>query len=330
MKLINYPVGSTFGLNDIPDSVTAVGFEVENHENVSEKTDGYVFRRELLREILNYLRAPNGDAFFLSGPTGSGKTSGVTETLARLNWPCQEITANGRFEFQQLVGQFKLVSRNPGDPPHMEYVYGMLPIAMKYGHVLLINEIDLIDPAEISGLNDIIEGSPLVIPENAGEVIHPHPMFRIIATGNSNGAGDNSGLYRGVMAQNIAFMDRFLISNVGYIGPEAEEEILSKSVKKMPKKLRTKLVEVANAIRKQFLGESGTGLDGQLAVTMSTRTLVRWAILAMDFRQHPTPLQYAMDLSLTNRAAPEEAEAIRQIASGILGDQWLGTQPKGG
>jgi cobaltochelatase CobS len=326
MHIINYPIGETFGLNGVPDTLTTIGFEEGPHEQVPIATDGYVFRRELLRELLSFLKDPKGDAFFLSGPTGSGKTTGVTETLARLHWPCQQVTANGRFEFQQLVGQFKLVSRNHGEAPQMEYVYGMLPNAMKYGHVLLINEIDLIDPAESSGLNDIIEGRPLVIPENGGEVIHPHPMFRIIATGNSSGMGDTSGLYRGVMAQNIAFMDRFIVTKVQYIDAVDEEKILAQSVGKMPKKLREKLVEVANAIRKQFLGESGSGLDGQLSITMSTRTLVRWATLSFEFRQHPTPLQYALELALTNRAAPEEEEAILQIASGILGDQWLGVK----
>jgi hypothetical protein len=37
----------------------------------------------------------------------------------------------------------------------------------------------------------------LVIAENGGEVIRPHPRFRVFATGNSAGAGDSSGLYQG-------------------------------------------------------------------------------------------------------------------------------------
>ncbi|MFC1337403.1 MAG: AAA domain-containing protein [gamma proteobacterium symbiont of Clathrolucina costata] len=281
-----------------------------------------MFRREFMRELLNFLRDSDGDAFYLVGPTGAGKTSGVTEALARLNWPCQQITAHGRIELADLIGQFKLVSKAPGEAPEMEFVYGVLPTAMKYGHVLLVNELDYADPSEISGLNDVIEGRPLVITENGGEVIKPHPMFRLIATGNSAGGGDDSGLYRGVMAQNIAFMDRFRVSVVGYIDPDSEEAILGEKVPKMPKKLRQKLIEVANAIRTQFLGESGTGADGNLSITMSTRTLVRWAKLAFDFRQHPTPLQYALGMALTNKAERSEKVAIEKIAAGILGDQW--------
>ena len=321
-QFIDYPVGRTFGLSGVPDEVCIVGFAPNQHPNKPKSTSSYVFRREFLRELIGFLSKPDGDAFYVAGPTGSGKTSGITEVLARLNWPCQQVTAHGRLELADLIGQFKLVSSAPGAVPEMEFVYGVLPNAMKYGHVLLINELDYADPSEISGLNDVIEGRPLVITENGGEVIQPHPMFRLIATGNSIGGGDDSGLYRGVMAQNIAFMDRFRFSVVGYMDKVSEEKLLGAHVPVMPQKLRVMLVEVANAIRTQFLGESGTGADGTLSVTMSTRTLVRWAKLCAVYREHTSPLEYALSLSLTRRAEPSEAVAIEKIAASILGDQW--------
>jgi cobaltochelatase CobS len=317
-----YPVGVTFKQEGIPNSVMALGYEPTDNHSIPSINDGYVFRREMLRELLGFLRNPNGDAFFLAGPTGSGKTSGITEVLGRLNWPCQQITAHGRLELNDLIGQFKLVSTAPGQAPEMTFVYGVLPIAMKYGHVLLINELDYADPSEISGLNDVIEGRPLVITENGGEVIKPHPMFRLIATGNSKGSGDITGMHSGIQTQNIAFMDRFRLAWLGYIDASEEADILASVVPGIPEQIRVKLVEVANAVRTQFLGESGTGEDGELAVTMSTRTLVRWATLAFDFRQHPTPLKYALEMSLTRRASSSDALAIDKMAQSILGDQW--------
>lgn len=122
LKLQNHPVGSTFGFNDVPDSVKAIGFAENQHPNVPKASDGYVFRRDFLRELIGFLRDPDGDAFYLAGPTGSGKTSGITETLARLYWPCQQITAHGRIELTDLIGQFKLVSKMPGEAPEMEFV----------------------------------------------------------------------------------------------------------------------------------------------------------------------------------------------------------------
>ncbi len=78
----------------------------------------------------------------------------------------------------------------------MKFMYGPLAVAMREGHLLLINEVDLADPAELAGLNDVLEGRPCDRSEWR-EIIKPHPMFRVVVTGNSTGSGDASGLYRG-------------------------------------------------------------------------------------------------------------------------------------
>jgi len=316
-----HQVNQTFKLPDVPDSVVVLGYSPNDNEQVPSTDNDYVLRRSLLREVTAFLTQPFADAFYISGPTGSGKTSGITEILGRLNWPCQQVTAHGRLELADLIGHYKLVSTSKGEAPTMKFCYGVLPIAMKYGHVLLINEIDFADPAEISGLNDIIEGRPLVITETGGEVIQPHPMFRLIATGNSFGSGDESGMYQGVMVQNIAFMDRFRVTKVSYMEELAERVVLEKKVPRLPEVVRVKMIEVANAIRAQFLGESDQGI-GTLATTMSTRTLCRWAGLTWSNRQNPSPLEYALDLALTNRVNESERIAIHKIATGIFGDQW--------
>lgn len=323
----HYPVGKTFDLAGVPDSVVTTGYEPHEHPNMPRATAGYVFRRELLREVLNFLRNSAGDGLMLSGPTGSGKTSCVTEILSRLHWPCQQITAHARLELSDLIGQFKLVSAGPGQAPEMTFVYGVLPLAMKHGHVLLINEGDIADPSEMSGLNDIIEGRPLLIPET-GEVIFPTGMFRLVITGNSKGNGDATGLHAGIQSQNLAFMDRFRMSWVGYLDPEEERKLLEVAQPNMPEKIRAMLVEVANAVRAQYLGESGTGTDGTLAITLSTRALLRWAKQAMDYREHPTPLKYALGIALTRKADPDDALAIEKIAEGILGEHWSGKHQK--
>ena len=90
------------------------------------------------------------------------------------------------------------------------------------------------DAAELAGLNDIVEGAPLVIAANGGEVIRPHPKFRVIATGNSAGTGDTSGLYQGVLRQNLAFLDRFRVIQVDYPDDATEQGLLRTLVPKLP------------------------------------------------------------------------------------------------
>ena len=271
------------------------------------------------RASIAFLRDPAGDAFLLTGPTGSGKTSLVCQVANRLNWPVQSVTCHGRLELSDLIGQFVLIDGST------LFVHGPLAVALREGHLLLLNEIDLMDPAELAGLNDVIEGQPLVIPQNGGEVIRPHPKFRVFATGNSAGAGDPTGLYQGVLRQNLAFLDRFRVLPVGYLEPEVELGVLAHAVPSLPSEIGEKLIAVANEVRRLFMGEAEAGAE--LTVTLSTRTLVRWARLALTFRGAPQPIRFALEQALTARADPEQREAIHRIAADVMGDLWSGGTP---
>lgn len=317
--IVKYKINSAFGI-DAPDAATVLGYKPINHPHTPPKGESYTFRKEFLRDICAFLTSPFGDALYISGPTGSGKTSGVCEVAARLNWPVQQVTANGRMELSDLVGQHTLTAENPGDTPSMKFMYGPLSIAMKEGHILLINEIDLADPAELSGLNDVLEGRPLTITQNGGELIKPHPMFRVVATGNSTGGGDSTGLYQGVLMQNIAAMDRYRFIKVDYADDETELAILENVAPSLALNIREGMVRVANEVRNLFLGEDGLG--GEIAVTMSTRTLARWAHLSLQFRGAPNTLNYSLDQALLNRTNPDEAEAILRIAKDVFGSLW--------
>ena len=280
----------------------------------------YVFRKENVRDVLAFLLRPHGDALWLTGPTGSGKTSLICETAARLNWPVCQVTCHGSMEFSELRGQFVVTSRHEGEQPSMQYRYGALSQAMKYGYILLINEIDLMDPAELAGLNDVLEGRPLVISENGNEVIEPHANFRLIATANSNGAGDGTGLYQGIQTQNIAAMDRYRVLNIDYPEQNVEISILENVAPALGKQVHKLMVKLANSIRTAFQGSSG--MPGTISVTMSTRTLVRWALLSQDFFGASNALKYALDQALLNRCNAVEREAITDLCKVCFGDMW--------
>jgi cobaltochelatase CobS len=191
-------------------------------------------------------------------------------------------------------------------------------VAAREGHLLVQNEMDVMDAAELAGLNDIVEGTPLVIAANGGEVIRPHPKFRLVATGNSAGAGDASGLYQGVLRQNLAFLDRFRVVAVPYPDAETEGTLLKTLVPSLPEAIGMRMVAVANEVRRLFLGEADGGRE--LTVTLSTRTLVRSAQLALTFKGAPRPIAYALDQALTARTGPEQREAIQRITADVFGD----------
>jgi cobaltochelatase CobS len=78
---------------------------------------------------------------------------------------------------------------------------------------------------------------------------------------------------------------------------------------------------VAAEVRRLFMGNGAEG-GPELTVTMSTRTLVRWASLSLTFKGAPKVFEYALSQALTAGAEPEQREAIHRIAADIFGDYW--------
>ncbi len=155
---------------------------------------------ESSRDIIVWLMCPpqsRANPLYVFGPTGCGKTSCIKQLAARLNYPLFEVTGHGRLEFADLLGHLAVKDGN------MVFEYGPLALAMRYGTILLLNEIDLTSPEVAAGLNSVLDGSPLCIAENGGELITPHPMFRFVATANTNGGGDDTGLYQGTQRQSL-------------------------------------------------------------------------------------------------------------------------------
>ena len=209
---------------------------------------------------------------------------------------------------------------------NMVFEYGPLALAMRHGAILLLNEIDLTSPEIAAGLNSVLDGSPLCIAENGGEIITPHPMFRFVATANTNGGGDDTGLYQGTQRQNLAWLDRFTICEVGYPTADVEKSLLARRFPSLPEALCATMVEYANEIRKLFMGEASTGnLTNTIEVTFSTRSLLRWGDLTVRFQplahQGIQPVTYALDRALAYRASRETRAMLHELAQRMFPQQ---------
>lgn len=273
----------------------------------------YVFH-ESSRDVIVWLIAPPSP-LYICGVSGAGKSSCISQLVAKLNYPVFEVTGHNRLEFQDLAGHHTVQNGN------MKFEYGPLALAMKYGGLFLLNELDLLEPSTATGLNGILDGQPLCIPENGGEIISPHPMFRFVATANTNGASDETGLYQGTLRMNMALMDRFTVIEMTYPKPEAELRILEKSASGLPAKLRKKMVEFANEVRRLFMGENGYGTNS-IEITFTTRTLLRWADLTMRYQplaqQGIQPISYALDRALGFRASKETRAMLHELVQRIF------------
>ncbi|WP_029459580.1 AAA family ATPase [Solidesulfovibrio alcoholivorans] len=274
----------------------------------------YVFH-ESSRDIIVWF-LDQSDPLYVFGPTGSGKTSLIKELAARLHYPVFEVTAHGRLEFADLVGHLAVREGS------MEYTYGPLTLAMRYGGLFLLNEIDLVSPDVAAGCNGILDGQPLCLAENGGELVSPHPMFRFAATANTNGSFDETGLYQGTLQQNLAFMDRFWLCEVGYPEASAELALLERQAEQLPESVRSRMVEYAQEVRKLFVGQTSGEIAKTIEVTFSTRTLLRWAALTLRFqplaRQGIQPVTYALDRALAYRATKETQALLHELAQRLF------------
>lgn len=313
METIEYDLGETLGIEDAK-GVMFDGFKDEGNPYVREVDPDYVHRKEFVSDFVAWLKLGGDDGLYIHGPTGCGKSSGVFQVFANLKIPALGVTAHEDMEFSDLVGYNRLVD---GDTI---WIDGPLITAMRLGMPLVIDEMDSFDPSVAASLNGIFDAGMLTIPENAGEVVYAQPGFRIIATGNSAGNGDRTGLYQSVLRQNAAFMDRFWSIEVSYPPADVEKAILEEKAPNLPEWIRDKMIEVATELRALFVGED----EGpQIELPLSTRSLVRWACLTEAFqgvaRSGKNPLIHAVDRAFANRAEPETRAAIHGIIERVVG-----------
>ena len=323
---VNVSIAKTFDV-EAPESATVKQNKDASHPRIPNETD-YLFRKQYLRNVLGFLSVPNGDALWVFGRSGGGKTSLIEQVAARLHIPVFTQTASRNTTFEEFEGQFVMRSEKPGEAPSMSFEHGVLPQAMTEGGIMLINEADVMDPAELAGLLDIIEGKAHSIKANGGEIIKPHPDFRIVFCCNSSGSGDLTGRHPGIIPQNEALLDRCRFMEVDYPTKEEELPFLEKSTPAlMPsgKHLLEKMWDVADIIRTLHEGSTVESMPNQtpLSINCSVRVLKRWAKLTVDMRGAPNAMDYAMDLAFLCRAPKEEQAAVKRICKDVFGpDLW--------
>jgi cobaltochelatase CobS len=128
------------------------------------------------------------------------------------------------------------------------------------------------------------------------EVIIPHSGFRIFATSNTVGFGDNSGMYHGTRVLNQAQMDRWSLTvKMSFLKPEIEAKIILAKVPELQndagQKTIKQMVNFATMIRIAFMNDEITSL-------MSPRAVLAWAENSVIFDD----VQMAFRLSFLNRA----------------------------
>ena len=275
----------------------------------------YIFG-DIARDLIVWLMMDKPEPLFIHGPSGTGKTSCIRQVAARINLPVYQITASERMEADSLVGHYCLIDGNT------VWQDGPLTMAMRGGGICLIDEVDTANPAALIALNGVLDGSGLVIAEHGGELVKPHPLFRLACTGNSAGNGDATGYYAGVGQLNLAFMDRFTVLEAQYPNAKDEVALLRRKFPNLPGEVSESMVRVANMIRKLFQREDPSQQPCELTIT--TRSLLRWGDLTLRYEPLASmgisPVLYAADIAFANRASKPTRVMLHELAQRIFNE----------
>jgi cobaltochelatase CobS len=268
------------------------------------RNDGYVFPLEPLVDII--IAIDENIPCLIWGPHGSGKSTIAEQIAVRTNRPTMRLQHSVDTERADVVGQWVL----EGDKT--TFHYGPLARAMLYGMIYIADEYDFALPNVLSVYQAVLEGEPLIIP-NAPEhmaIVKPHPDFRFIATGNTNGAGDETGLYQGTQLQNAANYSRFGVTvHLGYT--TAEPDILKKKFGEIPAVDLKQLMDLVKAIRTAYDNREITNI-------ISTRELINVTRLAILRGRDKLNFKYGIDKGFCNRMSSIDAAAIRNIVQRVF------------
>jgi cobaltochelatase CobS len=151
-------------------------------------------------------------------------------------------------------------------------VLGAVVDAWTTGKTLIIDELDFASPDIWGELHQFFDGrtTETMVYINGPEVIRKHPKFRVIATANTFGGGENQMDFAGTQLLNSAFLNRFTYKvELDYLKPEHEVEAILSRMNAAWGPAVEKMVETARHIREAK--KSGTITRG-----ISTRDLLAW------------------------------------------------------
>lgn len=286
MKLIpkEMTVKEIFGFNS---QIKIMGYE-PGHPLVPEKTKGYVWDKNLVKDAIEWLTEENPDPVWLSGATGCGKTAFFQNLFANLNWPTIIVSAKSSTEPDDLLGRIHLVNGNT------VFVPGELIKAYEQGFAIVFDEVDSYPPECMMACHRMLERK--VVALDNGSIINPASRIYMAATANTRGDGQGNDQYISTNIFNLASLNRFEKWEMGYPEAMVEEQILKNEFGvNLDDSIVKAMVATAADIRLAYNQGSCPG-------PISIRDLLRWGrkLIQAWNRKDVSPIYHSFNKSFGN------------------------------
>jgi len=239
------------------------------HPDVPDLIEDYVFRPKLLARVLYALVGDKRG--ILTGHTGTGKTTVIEQVAARLNWPVARDNMDSGRDRQDFTGGHVITIKDGVQVT--EFQDGLLIQAMEAGYILILDEFDAARPDVLFALQRPMEGKGFIVTEDGGREVAPNAWFRIMATANTKGRGDEHGAYSGTRVMNSAMLDRFTVwAEVPYLTASQTTKLLTnKGVGS----------DMADIMAGYFELHTKAFEMGETTIPLTPRTMLEWADVAM-------------------------------------------------
>lgn len=231
----------------------------------------------------------------LKGPTGAGKTK-LAETVSHyFSQPIQSINCSVDLDAEALLGFKTIVIKDGANV--IEFVEGPVIEAMKKGHILYIDEINMAKAETLPILHSVLDYRRMLTNPFTGEVIQAHPDFSVIAAINEG--------YIGTTPMNEALKNRFVSFSVPYISGE----LLEKLWNEMFPAASEQLIKTMLSFAEDLMGQVKQGLLSEEAAS------IRSLLDATELAQYMEPLR-AIDYAIAEKLEDEqEKELVLELAS---------------
>lgn len=213
----------------------------------------------------------------LKGPTGAGKTKLAESVSDLFQQPIQSINCSVDLDAEALLG-FKTLVQRDGQSA-IEFVEGPVVTAMKHGHILYIDEINMAKAETLPILHSALDYRRMLTNPFTGEVIQAHPDFSVMAAINEG--------YIGTSPMNEALKNRFISYPIPYLSGEQLRGLWDREFPDADPKLKTFMLNLAADLMKQvesgLMSEEAASIRSlldatALAMHIDTLRAVRYAI----------------------------------------------------